>query len=102
MLNNVNLVEEDEGVEHRESGVVENACQNYILQTLEPVRLVDLSADRFIINRNNFLVPVLVSEPLAMVCLVGGKIWVVFQRPDDTQYTLIRDSVLNDGCVIQQ
>jgi len=34
MLDNIDLVEKYERIENRECGIVENACQNYVLEVL--------------------------------------------------------------------
>lgn len=70
MLNDIYLVKVDERVENRESGIVENASENNVLEILQPVRVVDFLAYGLVFDFNNLLELGFVGEVLPVVGLV--------------------------------
>lgn len=102
MLDNFDLVEEDEGAEHGEGGIVENSGQHNVFEVLETVSLVDLAANVFIIDGHDLFEASLVAEPVAVVGLVAGEIRVVFQSADNAQQTFVGNRMLNNGGVVEQ
>lgn len=77
MLNDVDLVKEDEGVENRKGGVVQNTGQDDILQVLQAISVVDLSFYAFIFDLYYFLEFGLVRQVLPMVRLVQWEVWII-------------------------
>ena len=77
VLDNVDLVEEDERVEHGEGGVVQDPSQDDVLQVLQPIGMVDLPPDRLVLDLNDLLEFGAVAEVVAMVGLVAWEVGVV-------------------------
>lgn len=102
VLDDVDLVEEDEGVEDGESRVVEDAGEDYVFEVLQAPGVAYLAQDDGIFDGDYFLVAGAVVEVLAVVCLVGGEVWVVLEGADDSGDDGIGDDLFDDGVVIEQ
>lgn len=70
MLDDVDLVKEDEGVQNAESRIVEDARKNHVFEVLEPVRVMYLPFDVFVFYPYDFLELGFISEILSMVGFV--------------------------------
>lgn len=101
MLNDVNLVEEDDGVEDRKGRVVQDSGQDDIFQILKPPGVSDLLLDDLVPDRDDFLVSGSIVEVESMTCFVGGEIWVIFQSADDSGDDVVGDQMLDDGIIVQ-
>lgn len=102
MLDNFDLVEEDEGAEHGEGGIVEDSGQHNVLEILETVSLMDFAANVCIINGHDLFEASLVAQPVPVVGLVAREIGIVFQSADNPQQAIIGYSMLNNGGVVEQ
>ena len=102
VLDNIDLVEEDERVQHRKRRVIQNPGQDHILEVLQAICLVDLAVYLFVLDLDDLLEPPLVAQPLAMVRLVCREVRVVFQSAHHAQYAVIRHGVLDDVSVVQE
>lgn len=80
MLNDVDLVEEDEGVENRKGWVIEDSGKNDVFQVLQSPCVADFAQDYGIFDGDHFLESVAVVEILAMVCLVGREFGVICRQ----------------------
>lgn len=70
MLDDVDLVKEDEGVQNAESRIVEDARKNHVFEVLESVRVMYLPFDVFVFYPYDFLELGFISEILSMVGFV--------------------------------
>lgn len=77
MVDDVDLVEEDEGIKDGESGVVEDASEYDIFEVEQAVGVVDLAADLVMGDGNDLLEFGRVGEVLAVVGAVGWEVGVV-------------------------
>ena len=77
MVDDLDLVEEDEGVENGEGRVVQYARQDHILEILQAPRVADFPADEGIFDRNDLFKAGLVREVLPMVGFVGGEFGII-------------------------
>lgn len=102
VLDDVDLVEEDEGVEDGEGWVVEDAGEDYVFEVLQAPGVAYLAQDDGILDGDYFLVAGAVVEVLAVVCLVSGEVRVVLEGADDGGDDGIGDDLLDDGVVVEQ
>lgn len=77
MIHNIDLVEENQAVQHAESRVIKNARKNHVLEVEKTVRPVDLVADVLVLYGNNFLEFGRIGEVLAMIRAVRWKVGIV-------------------------
>lgn len=70
MLDDVDLVKEDEGVQNAESRIVEDARKNHVFEVLESVRVMYFPFDVFVFYPYDFLELGFISEILSMVGFV--------------------------------
>lgn len=70
MLDDVDLVKEDEGVQNAESRIVEDARKNHVFEVLESVRVMYLPFDVFVFYPYDLLELGFISEILSMVGFV--------------------------------
>lgn len=70
MLDDVDLVKEDEGVQNAESRIVEDARKNHVFEVLESVRVMYLPFDVFVFYPYDFLELGFIGEILSMVGFV--------------------------------
>ena len=70
MLDDVDLVKEDEGIQNAESRIVEDARKNHVFEVLESVRVMYLPFDVFVFYPYDFLELGFIGEILSMVGFV--------------------------------
>lgn len=71
------MVEEYEGVEDAECGVVEDAGENNVFEVLQAICVMDFPLDVLVLNLDDFFKFGLVVEVLSVIGLVQGEVWVV-------------------------
>lgn len=77
MLDNIYLVEEDERIENGKCGIIEDTRKYYILEVLQPVGIMNLLLNLFVLDADNFFELGLVREVLPVVGLVEGEVGIV-------------------------
>lgn len=77
VVDNIDLVEEDEGIEDGEGGIVKYARKHDIFQVQQPIGVVDFPFDFDVLNLDDLLELGSIGEILAMVCAMGGEVGVI-------------------------
>ena len=80
MINDVDLVKEDTGVEDVEGGVVDGSRKYNIFEELQSVRVMYLPLDAFVAYRYGLMVARTLAKEVTIVGLVGGEFRVVCGR----------------------
>ena len=77
MGDDVNLVEEDTGVDDIERRVVNGSCEDNVFQKLESVGVVNLALYADVTDRDRLVEMGLFVQELAIVCFVVGEVGVI-------------------------
>lgn len=77
VIDNVNLVEDDAGVQNIERRVVERACQYNVLEELEAIGMVDLLPDKVVSYWNRLMEVCIDVKKFTVIGLVCWKFWIV-------------------------
>jgi hypothetical protein len=102
VLDDLDLVEEDEGVEDGKGGVVEDARQNDVFEVLQPVRVVDLLPHLRVADLDDLLEPRGIAQVFPVVRLEGGEFGVVLERAEHAVDELVADHLLYYGVLVEQ
>lgn len=78
IIQDLNLVEENQGIEDGKSRVVQNPCQNHILQVLQAPCTPNLFPYDRVLDGNDFLEAGFVCEVLSVVGFVGRELGVIY------------------------
>ncbi len=123
VLHDVDLVEEDEGVEHAVGRIVQEPRQDHVFEVLQSVRVVDALPDRLVLKVDDFLELGTMREVVTVVGLVSWEVWIVWsgimlaislgllsiadgstrtlQHPHHSEDELIRHDPLEDARVVE-
>ena len=69
MLYNVDLMEENEGIEHGEGRIVNDSSENDVFEVLKAVGLMDFRLCRSMTNWHYFAIEFWVRKVISVVCL---------------------------------
>jgi hypothetical protein len=86
VIDDINLVEEDARVEHIECRIVNGACENDVLEKLQPVGVMYFLLDAFIADRYGLVVTGRLVKELAIIGFVRRELWVVYSRELEESY----------------
>src|SRR5436190_12457443 len=97
MLNDVNLIVENQGIQDREGRIIQYPSQNNVLEILKPISIMYLLLYGFIFNPNDFFKSRLVGQPLSMIGLMAREIRIILQCANNSQNHFICNSIFHDS-----
>ena len=80
MGDNVNLIEDNAGVEDVERGVIQSACKYDVFKKLKSVGVVDLPLNGDVAHYYRLMELSSVVEEVTVVGFVSREIWVIYER----------------------
>lgn len=80
MVDDVNLIEDDTGIEDIKCGIVQSACKDDVFEELESVGVVDFPLNGHVAHDYRLMELSSIVEEITVVGFVAWEIWIICER----------------------